>query len=100
MADFIAEQADFILFFYGLAFILLGITCFAIARSAADAVAWTWLGSFGLVHGASEWLDLYASDEFPMRFCRAGTLLRESHPVVKAHPWAFAPARAHTEPAA
>jgi hypothetical protein len=47
---------------------------------------------------ASGWLDLQASDEFPMRFCRNGTLLRESHPVVKAHPWAFAPARAHREP--
>jgi diguanylate cyclase (GGDEF)-like protein len=60
MADFIAEQADFILFFYGLAFILLGITCFAIARSAADGIAWPWLGAFGLVHGVSEWLDLSA----------------------------------------
>jgi diguanylate cyclase (GGDEF)-like protein len=60
MSDFIAEQADFILFFYGLAFILLGITCFAIARSASDGVAWPWLGSFGLVHGVSEWLDLSA----------------------------------------
>jgi diguanylate cyclase (GGDEF)-like protein len=60
MADFIAEQADFILFFYGLAFILLGITCFAIARSAADGIAWPWLGAFGLIHGISEWLDLSA----------------------------------------
>ena len=60
MADFIAEQADFILFFYGLAFLLLGITCFAIARTATDGIAWPWLGSFGLVHGISEWLDLSA----------------------------------------
>src|SRR6187431_1120750 len=60
MADFIAEQADFILFFYGLAFILLGVTCFAIARSAADGIAWPWLGAFGLVHGVSEWMDLSA----------------------------------------
>ena len=49
---------------------------------------------------ASEWLDLHASDEFPNHFCQAGTLLRESHPVVNAHPWAFAHARAHTDPAA
>src|SRR4051812_33408426 len=60
MADFIAEQADFILFFYGLAFVLLGLTCFAIARGAADGIAWFWLGAFGLVHGVSEWLDLSA----------------------------------------
>jgi hypothetical protein len=60
MADFIAEQADFILFFYGLAFILLGVTCFAIARSAADGSGWPWLGSFGLTHGVGECLDLSA----------------------------------------
>ena len=56
---------------------------------------------FECVEGfASEWLDLHASDEFPSLFCPAGTLLRERHPVVKAHPWAFAPAHAHTEPVA
>src|SRR4029078_6700714 len=60
MAEFITEQADFILFFYGLAFILLGITCFAIARTASEGVAWFSLGSFGLIHGISEWLDLSA----------------------------------------
>ncbi len=32
MAAFFANQLDFILFFYGLAFILLGSVCFAIAR--------------------------------------------------------------------
>jgi hypothetical protein len=60
MAEFIAEQTDFILFFYGLAFVLLGITCFAIARTATDGIAWDWLGAFGLIHGIGEWLDLSA----------------------------------------
>lgn len=46
---------------------------------------------------ASEWLEKNALNEFPTGFCPLGTLLRVSLPVVKAHPWAFAPARAHGE---
>ncbi len=60
MEAFLTEQADFILFFYGLAFILLGITCFAITQHAIRIQSWLFLGLFGLVHGASEWLDLSA----------------------------------------
>lgn len=60
MASFLAEQADYILFFYGLAFVLLGVTCFAIDRHAIRCRSWRWLGLFGLVHGAGEWLDLTA----------------------------------------
>jgi diguanylate cyclase (GGDEF)-like protein len=58
MQAFLAEQADFILFFYGLAFILLGLTSFATSRYASIVQSWAVLGWFGLVHGASEWLDL------------------------------------------
>jgi len=60
MAAFFAEQADFILFFYGLALILLGVTCFAIAKHAVRCQSWHLLGLFGLVHGAGEWLELTA----------------------------------------
>jgi diguanylate cyclase (GGDEF)-like protein len=60
MAAFFAEQADFILFFYGLAFILLGVTCFAISKHALRCRSWPWLGMFGIFHGVGEWLDLTA----------------------------------------
>ncbi len=60
MAEFFADQSDFILFFYGLAFVLLGITCFAISRRATRGPSWNWLGSFGIIHGVGEWLDLSA----------------------------------------
>ena len=60
MAAFFSNQLDFIFFFYGLAFILLGSVCFAIARGGAKSMPWAVLGSFGVVHGASEWLDLIA----------------------------------------
>lgn len=55
-----SSQLDFIFFFYGLAFILLGVTCFAIARIPGRQEPWLVLGVFGFVHGASEWLDLTA----------------------------------------
>jgi diguanylate cyclase (GGDEF)-like protein len=60
MASFFSNQLDFIFFFYGLAFILLGATSFAIARSRGSGEAWAALGWFAFVHGAAEWLDLSA----------------------------------------
>lgn len=60
MTSFLIEQFDYILFFYGLAFVLLGITCFAIAPHATRCGSWPLLGLFGLVHGIGEWLDLTA----------------------------------------
>jgi diguanylate cyclase (GGDEF)-like protein len=61
MAAFFANQLDFIFFFYGLAFILLGSVCFAIGRGARrGATPWMILGLFGFLHGMSEWLDLLA----------------------------------------
>jgi len=59
MAAFLGAQLDFIFFFYGLAFLLLGAVCFAIGRAGREG-SWAILGLFGFVHGASEWLDLIA----------------------------------------
>ena len=60
MAAFFEAQLDFILFFYGLAFILLGSVCLSIARIRPHERPWTVLGLFALVHGIGEWLDLTA----------------------------------------
>ena len=60
MAAFFDMQLDFILFFYGLAFILLGATCVAIGRVNGRVESWSVLALFGFVHGGSEWLDLTA----------------------------------------
>lgn len=60
MAAFLNDQLDFIFFFYGLAFLLLGATCWAIARRRTDERHWPLLAAFGLVHGLAEWLDLSA----------------------------------------
>ncbi len=60
MANFLSYQLDFILFFYGLAFLLLGTTCFGISRTGKEGEFWGVLGSFAVAHGAGEWLDLTA----------------------------------------
>jgi diguanylate cyclase (GGDEF)-like protein len=60
MATFLSTQLDFILFFYGLAFLLLGTTCFSISRGENGGESWGVLGLFAVVHGAGEWLDLIA----------------------------------------
>jgi diguanylate cyclase (GGDEF)-like protein len=60
MSTFFVNQLDFIFFFYGLAFILLGTTCLAIARSKGNGEAWAILAGFAFIHGVGEWLDLTA----------------------------------------
>ncbi|MBR0967009.1 diguanylate cyclase [Bradyrhizobium diazoefficiens] len=60
MASFLNDQLDFIFFFYGLAFLLLGATCSAVAKSPEAGRHWMMLAGFGFVHGIAEWLDLTA----------------------------------------
>src|ERR1700733_286779 len=60
MATFFSTQLDFVLFFYGLAFLLLGTTCFSISRGERGEESWGVLGLFAIVHGVGEWLDLAA----------------------------------------
>lgn len=79
MASFLEAQLDFIYFFYGLAFILLGAVCFAIARGPSGKAAGIGLlGLFGFIHGIGEWLDLAAftmGDTKPFAMARTGVML-------------------------
>lgn len=60
MSVFLNAQLDFIFFLYGLAFILLAAVCFAITGLPGRTTCFGMLGSFALVHGCAEWLDLIA----------------------------------------
>lgn len=60
MFGLFSSQLDFILFFYGLGFILLGCVCFALARGSRQTTSWAVLSLFAFLHGAGEWLDLTA----------------------------------------
>lgn len=62
MAEFFRFQLDYILFFYGLVFQLLAAACFSFRKAGSRQPAWAWLGLFGILHGAKEWLDLAALD--------------------------------------
>ncbi len=56
------QQLDYIFFFYGASFIVLGAVCFAILRRSTDSpvLQWWCLGLFGFIHGLNEWLDMAA----------------------------------------
>jgi diguanylate cyclase (GGDEF)-like protein len=56
---FFQSQMDYILFFYGLAFLILAAISFTV-RERESPLFWFLLGLFGLTHGLSEWLDLVA----------------------------------------
>jgi diguanylate cyclase (GGDEF)-like protein len=60
MAAFLSTQLDFILLFYGLAFLLLGAVCLSISRGERGEESWGVLGLFAVAHGVGEWLDLTA----------------------------------------
>jgi|GEM_PF-6913109 len=53
------DQMDFVLFVYGMAFLLMAVVCVALRRQER-AVPWKYLALFGLTHGAGEWLDMLA----------------------------------------
>jgi len=60
MTTFFQGQMDYIFFFYGLAFIGLGVVAYILSKEVNQRLPWGWLALFGLTHGANEWLDLVA----------------------------------------
>ncbi|MFA5499582.1 MAG: ATP-binding protein [Candidatus Omnitrophota bacterium] len=60
MQDFLKSQYDYVCFFYGLAFFILAIICFSLGKDRFRNIPWVILGSFGLVHGLYEWVDMAA----------------------------------------
>ena len=60
MTTFFQGQMDYIFFFYGLAFIGLGVVAYILSKEANQRLPWGWLALFGLTHGFNEWLDLVA----------------------------------------
>ena len=60
IAAFWSDQLDYILFVYGLAFIVLAVICYSIRSQDREVPPWFLLGLFGITHGVTEWLDLCA----------------------------------------
>jgi PAS domain S-box-containing protein len=60
MTTFVSQQMDYVFFVYGLSFILLSAICFYFFQTQKTTIPWQWLGTFGLLHGVDEWLDMAA----------------------------------------
>lgn len=60
---FFELQLDYIYFFYGLAFLLLGVVSFSLRKEFPANKAFLYLGLFGFIHGLNEWLDLLAINQ-------------------------------------
>jgi diguanylate cyclase (GGDEF)-like protein len=62
MTGFFNSQLDFILFFYGFAFILVGMVWVTVAgtHAGSEASLFRLLAAFAFIHGFGEWLDLTA----------------------------------------
>jgi len=58
MPELFAGQFDYIYFFYGLAFFLLGVICFTMGEGKSSRAPWPLLGLFGILHGSNEWLEM------------------------------------------
>ncbi|MDS4022818.1 MAG: response regulator [Candidatus Competibacter sp.] len=60
MTGFFSAGMDYLLFLYGLSFLLLAAIVHALDRRPGDAMPWRWLARFGLLYGGNEWLELLA----------------------------------------
>jgi PAS domain S-box-containing protein len=65
VSNFFQTQLDYIFFFYGAAFLLLVPICLILKKRLFTRLAWIWLGAFGAIHGAHDWLQLLALDLRP-----------------------------------
>jgi PAS domain S-box-containing protein len=59
---FLTDQLDYIFFFYGLSFIILGTVCLNLHKHHRQKTdpPWKWLSLFAFTHGGNEWLDMLA----------------------------------------
>ncbi len=58
MKELFAGQFDYIYFFSGLSFFLLGVICLSIGKARLLKIPWGLLGLFGITYGLNEWLEM------------------------------------------
>ena len=59
MTAFLVENLDYILFVYGLGFVLLAITLLGLRATVTSSLPWQWLGISAVFLGLSAWTDLF-----------------------------------------
>jgi PAS domain S-box-containing protein len=60
MTDFFSSNADYILFFSGVSFIMQASLLFSLAQRKREIIRWKYLGFFSLLYGIFVWLDMIA----------------------------------------
>lgn len=78
MTDFLVSRMDYIYFCYGLSFMLMAVSCYAMGDKDRARLGWGALGLFGIAHGMNEWLDLIAysfGDDVTFSQVRLGVLI-------------------------
>ena len=58
MSTLFGSQLDFVYCFYSLSFILLTAACWLLIRAQSQALSWTALGLFGILHGLNKLQDM------------------------------------------
>lgn len=59
MSELFRMQIDYLIFLEGLSYLILGSICyFSLAEEKKRGAPWLWLGWFGFLRGAKEWLGL------------------------------------------
>ena len=61
MIEFVKGQMDFLLFFYGLTLVMVGVACFAVGRRKNRILPWAWMSGFAFLLGANAWLKSFSS---------------------------------------
>lgn len=59
MKELLTRQLDYIYFFYGLSFFIMGLVCLTFEREKLRKFPWDWLGLFGASHAFTEWADMF-----------------------------------------
>ncbi len=62
MQSWLAEQADFLRFSYGLTFVLAALTCGLVRPGEKLRFPWRWFALFAAAHGLYEWAGLVPRD--------------------------------------
>ncbi|MFA4965215.1 MAG: PAS domain S-box protein [Thermoleophilia bacterium] len=60
MIELLHSDLDYIMFVYGIGFVLLAITLFGLSSSVASELPWKWLGIAATLHGLSAWASVFS----------------------------------------
>jgi PAS domain S-box-containing protein len=58
MTATVLQEMDYVFFIYGLSLLTLGCVCSYLSWNNKRTMAWQWLGVFGVLRGANQWIEM------------------------------------------